>query len=136
MLRIVLIACGLLTLLAFPAIFLPISVMDGFHRGLGLGALPNGPIVQYLARSLSAFYAAFGSLTLLLASNIERYRPLVTWWGVTAIAFGMLLLGIDLTAGMPAQWMFGEVVFLICAGATVLLLQWLSRHPRRPPTQE
>jgi hypothetical protein len=127
MLRMVLIACGLLTLLAFPAVFLPASVMDAFHRGLGLGPLPEGPIVQYLARSLSAFYAAFGSLPLLLASNIERFAPLVTWWGMTAIGFGLLLLGIDLTAGMPTQWMLGEVVFLVCAGAAVLLLQWRSR---------
>jgi len=127
MLRLVLIACGALTLLALPAVFLPTSAMNAFHRGLGLGPLPDGPIVQYLARSLSAFYAAFGSLTLLLASDVERFAPLITWWGVTAIAFGLLLIGIDLTAGMPIPWMFGEVMFLVCAGAAVLLLQWQAR---------
>ena len=127
MLRLVLIVAGVSTLFAAPAIFFPPAAMDMFHRQLGLGPLPEGPIVQYLARSLSFFYAAFGSLTLLLAYDVNRYAPLVTWWGIAAIIFGVLLIGIDLTAGMPTSWMLGEVVFTICAGVAVLLLQWRSR---------
>ena len=123
MLRLVLLVAGVLTLLALPAVFLPVSTMDMFHRKLGLGPLPEGPIVLYLARSLSFFYAAFGSLTLLLATNTKRYAPLITWWGIAAVVFGILLLGIDLTAGMPLSWLLGEVTFTICAGAAVLLLQ-------------
>lgn len=126
MLRLVLVVSGVLTLMALPAVFLPTSSMDMFHRQLGLGELPEGPIVQYLARSLSFFYAAFGSLTLLLAYDLKRYGPLVTWWGVAAIVFGVLLLGIDLSAGMPTSWMLGEVTFTTCAGIAVLLLQWRS----------
>lgn len=123
MLRWLLIACGVLTLLALPAVFLPVPAMNYFHEQLGLGPLPKGPIVQYLARSLSAFYAAFGSLTLLLASDTKRYAPLITWWGITAIVFGVLLAGIDTIAGMPTSWMLGEVIFLLGTGTAVLLLQ-------------
>lgn len=126
MLRLLLIACGILTLLALPAVFLPVTAMSYFHEQLGLGPLPEGPIVQYLARSLSAFYAAFGSLTLILATDTKRYAPLITWWGIMALVFGALLAGIDTMAGMPTSWMLGEVVFLACAGAAVLLLQWRS----------
>jgi len=126
MLRLLLIVCGILTLLALPAVFLPVTAMNYFHEQLGLGPLPEGPIVQYLARSLSAFYAAYGSLTLLLATYTKRYAPLITWWGIMAIVFGALLAGIDTLAGMPTSWMLGEVVFLACAGAAVLLLQWRS----------
>jgi hypothetical protein len=133
MLRILLISAGVLTLLAFPAVFLPPAMMDKFHRDLGLGPLPEGPIVFYLARSLSFFYAAFGSLTLLLATDVKRYAPLVTWWGIAAIVLGIVLAGIDLTAGMPISWMLGEVVFTICAGVAVLLLQWRSRASTNPP---
>jgi hypothetical protein len=127
MLRLVLVIAGVSRLCALPAVFLPVSSMDFFHRQLGLGPLPEGPIVQYLARSLSFFYAAFGSLTLVLAYDLKRYAPLVTWWGIAAIVFGLLLCGIDLAAGMPTSWMLGEVVFTIAAGAAVLLLQWRSR---------
>ncbi|MBL9125737.1 MAG: hypothetical protein JNG90_19005, partial [Planctomycetaceae bacterium] len=71
---------------------------------------------------------AFGSLTLLLATDPRRYAPLITWWGVTAILFGVLLIGIDLTAGMPLSWMLSEVIFTICAGAGVLALQRRERR--------
>ena len=54
------------------------------------------------------------------------YAPLVPGWGLMALVFGVLLAGIDTPAGMPPSWMLGEVVFLACAGAAVLLLQWRS----------
>jgi hypothetical protein len=126
-LRWLLILNGIMTLLALPAVFLPTSTMDHFHRNLGLGPLPEGPIVQYLARSVSALYAAFGSLTLVLAWDLARYGPIITWWGITAVVFGALLLWIDLNAPMPAQWMWGEVVYLVLTGMLVLLLERQSR---------
>jgi hypothetical protein len=135
MLRLILNACGALTLLALPAVFLPQSAMDSFHRQLGLGRLPEGPIVQYMARSLAALYAAFGSMTLVLAYDVKRFAPLVTWWGIAALVLGVLLIGIDLTAGMPTQWMLGEVVFILCAGAAVLLLQRRARKQHAADAQ-
>jgi hypothetical protein len=129
-LRWLLVINGALTLLALPAVFMPTAWMDHFHRHLGLGPLPEGPIVQYLARSVSALYAAFGSLTLVLAWDVVRYGPIITWWGITAMVFGALLLWVDLNAPMPPQWMWGEVVYLVLTGAIVLLLQ--SQLPRPP----
>jgi len=128
-LRCVLVFNGAMTLLALPAVFLPTASMDAFHRGLGLGPLPEGPIVQYLARSVSALYAAFGSLTLVLAWDLVRYRPIIAWWGITAIIFGALLLWIDLNAPMPREWMWGEVGYLVLTGMAVLLLQSQIRRP-------
>ena len=58
LLRSILIFNGILTLCALPAVFLPTSLMDSTHRQLGLGPLPDGPIVQYLARSVAGLYAA------------------------------------------------------------------------------
>ena len=48
---------GITGLFAIPAIFLPYSWMNAIHDYMGLGELPDTPIVSYLARSLSAFYA-------------------------------------------------------------------------------
>jgi len=128
-LRWLLVLNGILTLCALPAVFMPTEWMDVFHRNLGLGALPEGPIVQYLARSVSALYAAFGSLTLVLSLDLARFAPLVTWWGITAIVFGALLLWVDTTAPMPAHWTWGEVPYLVLTGAVVLLLQSQVRQP-------
>jgi hypothetical protein len=129
-LRWLLIANGVMTLCALPAVFMPTAWMDAFHRHLFLQPLPDGPIVQYLARSVSALYAAFGSLTLVLALDLARYGPLITWWGITAMVFGALLLWVDTNAPMPAHWTWGEVPYLVLTGAVVLLLQSRMRGLR------
>jgi hypothetical protein len=51
--------------------------------------MPTGPVVEYLARSLSAFYALVGALCLVVAAALERYRPLVRFLGV---AFALMSL--------------------------------------------
>jgi len=59
--------------------------MDGIHHYVGLGEMPKSPIVNYLARSLSAFYAMLGAFTLFISFDINRYRNLVTLWAGPAI---------------------------------------------------
>jgi hypothetical protein len=72
---------GVPALFALVAVFMPSSWMAATHRWLGLGEMPTGPVVQYLARSLTAFYALFGALCLVVAGDVERYRPLVRFLG-------------------------------------------------------
>jgi hypothetical protein len=122
LLRWLLIANGVMTLLALPAVFLPTDWMDKFHPGLMLAPLPDAPVVQYLARSISALYAAFGSLTLLIAWDVRRFAPLVIWWGFAAIVFGLILTWVDLIAPMPAHWAWSEVPYTLITGLLVLLL--------------
>jgi CHASE2 domain-containing sensor protein len=132
LLRWLLIANGVMTLFALPAVFFPTSVMDMFHQQLMQAPLPAGPIVQYLARSVSALYAAFGSLTLVIAWDLRRFAPLVTWWGIVAILFGVILLGVDMNAPMPAHWTWGEVPYTVITGLLVLVLQrQMLRHQDR-----
>src|SRR5215468_5372863 len=65
---------GVGALFALVAVFMPVSWMAAAHRWLGLGEMPTGPVVEYLARSLSAFYALVGALCLVLTTDLERYR--------------------------------------------------------------
>ena len=88
-------------LFALVAVVMPVSWMAATHRWLGLGEMPTGPVVEYLARSLSAFYAIMGALCLVLATDLERYRPLVRFLGVAFALMSLALLGVDLAAGMP-----------------------------------
>jgi len=115
---------GVSGLFAIPAIFLPYSWMNAIHEYMGLGVLPDAPIVSYLARSLSAFYAVVSTITLFIASDIRRYRSFVTVWAIIAIMNGFVLLGIDVTAGMPVSWTVSEGPPVI---ATALLVLWLQR---------
>src|SRR6516225_2408943 len=83
---------GVGALFALLAVVMPTSWMAATHRWLGLGEMPTGPVVEYLARSLSAFYAIMGALCLVLTTDLERYRPLVRFLGV-AFALMSLVLG-------------------------------------------
>ena len=51
---------GIGSLFALVPVVMPLSWMAATHRWPGLGGMPTGPIVEYLARSLSAFYALIG----------------------------------------------------------------------------
>jgi hypothetical protein len=117
---------GVTALFALVAVFMPVSWMAATHRWLGLGEIPIAPVVEYLARSLSAFYAVFGALCLLVAFDLERYRPLVRSLGVAFALMSLVLLGVDLAAGMPWWWsasegpggaMFGALLFVLARPA-------------------
>jgi hypothetical protein len=99
---------GVSALFALVAVLMPVSWMAATHRWLGLGNLPTSPVVEYLARSLSAYYARFGALCLVVASDLERYRPLVRLLGVAFALMGLVLLGVDRAAGMPWWWSASE----------------------------
>src|SRR6516165_12646997 len=85
---------GVPALVALVAVVMPVSWMAATHRWLGLGEMPTGPVVEYLARSLSAFYAIMGAVCLVLATDLERYRPLVRFLGVAYVLMSLVLLGV------------------------------------------
>jgi hypothetical protein len=68
-------------LFALVAVVMPVSWTAATHRWLGLGEMPTAPVLEYLARSLSAFDALFGAVCLVVAADLKRYRPLVRFWG-------------------------------------------------------
>ena len=112
-------------LFAIPAIFLPYSWMNSIHEFMGLGTMPDSPIVSYLARSLSAFYAILGTITLCISFDIRGLRSFVRLWGMIVSLLGIVLLGIDFTSGMPLSWTLGEGPPALAIGLTVL---WCQRR--------
>ena len=118
---------GIPGLLALVPVFMPFSWMVATHRWLGLGEMPTAPVVEYLARSVSAFYALFGALCLVVASDLERYRPLVRFLGMAFALMGLVLLGVDLTAGMPWWWSAFEGPPGVLFGALIYILARLNR---------
>jgi hypothetical protein len=119
---------GIAALCAIPAIFFPYSWMNAVHQVAGLGQLPDDPIVSYLSRSLSLFYAGHGVIALYAASDVRRNHGLVKVLGWLFLITGLTILGIDLHAGMPTLWTVSESPFAIVVGGLVLVLQ---RHIQR-----
>ena len=115
-------------LLAFGAIFLPSEWMAVSHRRLGLGEFPASPLVDYLTRSVSALYGIHGGLYLAIARNLRRYAGILTYVASMNIVFGILMVGIDVSAGMPWYWTLGEGPPVLAFG--VLQLWMLRSVPR------
>ena len=113
---------GVGSLFALVAVVMPFSWMVATHRWLGLGEMPDGPVVEYLARSLSAFYAIMGALCVVVAADLERYRPLVRFLGVAFALMSVVLLGVDLAAGMPWWWTASEGPGGVVFGALLFVL--------------
>ena len=113
---------GVGALFALVAVVMPASWMAATHRWLGLGEMPTAPVVEYLARSLSAFYAVMGALCLVLTTDLERYRPLVRFLGVAFALMSLVLLGVDLAAGMPWWWSASEGPGGVVFGALLFVL--------------
>ena len=118
-LRFVLRCMGSVSLLALVAVIMPYSWMDATHQWLGLGRLPDQPIVGYLARSVSALYALVGALLWSLSFDLQRHRSTLCFLGVAIIVFGALLLGIDWAEGLPLYWRMGEGPWVMTMGAAI-----------------
>lgn len=113
---------GVVLLLAFAAVFLPVTWMATAHRWLGLGKFPSFPIVDYLTRSISILYGIKGGLYLLLSTDVRRFRPVIVYSAWAAIGFGLAMLVIDVRAGLPWTWTLGEGPFIILVGVAMLTL--------------
>ena len=105
-----------------PAV-MPFSWMTEVHVFLGMGELPEGPIMGYLTRSLSAMYALHGALVLFVSLDIRRYLPVVKCLAWLSIVFGVGMLFLDLSVGMPAWWTACEGPFIFVLGGVLL---WLA----------
>ena len=101
----------------------PESWMVAIHTELGLGQLPDAPIVGYLARSTSAFYAIIGGLFLAISFDLVRYRPIARYLGTAMAVFGAVLVVVDTLEGLPLSWTLWEGPFVCLFGLAVL---WLS----------
>lgn len=113
---------GTSSLLATIFVFVPHGLMDEVHRWLGLGELPDLPIMSYLTRSLSAFYALTGGLLWLISFEPVRYRAVIAYFGFGMCAGGLALGVIDNLAGLPLLWRVWEGPFLFVVGVVVLRL--------------
>ncbi len=103
----------------------PYAWMNAVHGWLGLGVLPDQPIVAYLTRSLSALYACVGVFFWCLSRDVKRYLSLLRCLTAIALGFAVSLFVIDAVNDLPAWWTLTEAAFLL---AWTLALWSLARR--------
>ena len=113
---------GIVLCCAVLALFLSDARMDEMHRAMGMGAIPDAPLVSYLTRTVSGLYFLRGVLVLLCSTDVVRYLPVVRLLGWGNLAFGVFVLVLDLRLGMPAFWTWTEGPSVIAIGSVMVIL--------------
>lgn len=116
-------AIAMLTALVFCVC--PFAWMDAIHQRMGLGAMPDIPIIRYLTRSLSGMYAYLGAVLWYLSGDVRRHRGTLLFLSITGLFFSVGVLFLDSAAGMPLFWTLSEgpMTILLCGILLVLLLR-------------
>ena len=99
---------GILAMLAIVAAFMPLSWMASVHESIGLGKMPDGPIVEYLARSLTAIYALLGCWIFYSSGRVSAQLGFVRLFGALFAVFGVVLWWVGFKSGLPIAWVLLE----------------------------
>lgn len=113
---------GAVELLAFIAVVMPRSWMEITNAWLGLGQMPEGPLLMFMIRQASYTYGVHGLSLWLIATDVERFRPFVVFNAVAFLVAAPVFFLIDFTSGMPLWWALGDPVSCGVFGAALLLL--------------
>ena len=117
-------------LLAIVGVLMPVDWMDAAHEHLLEQPLPRGPVVDYLARSVSVLYMVVGGLMILVSFNPTRYRAIVLYLAYVFLVLGAAVLVIDLINALPWWWTYPEGLGTLAVGVLLLILQ---RNVARAP---
>jgi hypothetical protein len=101
---------GGVCLLALIALWMPRGWMDAGHRWLGWGPFPDGPIAEYLARSVSALSGFYGGLLVALSTDVRRYAPLIRYQAAAIMVLSASGVVVGRWAGMPLWFVGGDAV--------------------------
>lgn len=89
-----------------------------------MGEFPRRPVVDYLARSVAALYGFHGILLFVVSADPAKYRTIINYLVFMNVGLGVMLIAIDLHAGLPMWWTLVEGPSVIAVG---LLLAVLNR---------
>lgn len=113
---------GTVEILAFVAVVMPRSWMEISHEWLGMGLMPDGPLVMFMIRQASYAYGMHGISLWVIATDVVRFRPLVIFNGIAFLLAAPVFFLIDYTSGVPFWWTIGDTLGCAFFGAGLLLL--------------
>ena|ERR1700686_3031083 len=106
------------------AVVMPTAWMAAISKWYGI-EFPDVPLMQYLARAMSAVYATMGASYWFMSCDVRRYLPLLRFTVPLTAVFTVATIALDLWIPMPPDWTVGEGVSLVVWTAA---LWWLVRR--------
>lgn len=125
---------GAIDVTSIAAAAMPYTWMQAINAWFGFGTLPDLPIVEYLARHVSLWYAAHAATLLFLATDVPRFHPAIRFIAWLGLAFMFGLVAIDVASGLPLSWTINE--FLGGSFEAVVLLILLRLAGRNSALSE
>jgi hypothetical protein len=121
---------GILCILAVVPLIMPARYLSIVHERLGLGPFPLAPIADYLARSVSALCVFYGGLLLLLATDVQRFGPVIRYQALAIMVLSAFGIIAGARAGLPTIWVAADAL-----GCWIFLvpIYVLSRRIRATP---
>jgi hypothetical protein len=119
---------GVFTALAVVAVFMPMAGMQWLHARLNVGPAPATPVFEYMARTVSALYVIHGGLCFVLASDVRRFGPVITYTASAQLVFAAVVLWVDYKVGLPRLWVAVEAPAILLMGGLTLYLRGRSRE--------
>ena len=113
---------GATEILAFIAVVMPRSWMQIANASVGLGEMPDGPLLMFMIRQASYTYGVHGLSLWLIATDVQRFRPFVVFNGIAFLIAAPVFVLIDLSSGMPLWWTVSDPLSCGFFGAALLLL--------------
>lgn len=113
---------GAVEILAFISVVMPRSWMEISHEWLGMGTMPDGPLVMFMIRQASYAYGMHGVSLLVLASDVVRFRPLIVFNGIAFLLAAPVFFLIDYASGVPFWWTIFDPLACGSTGVALLML--------------
>jgi hypothetical protein len=117
---------AIVQMLTFAVVLMPVEWIASWHAWLGVGVMPDDPVLRYVIRGAALAQAAIGVLLWVIATDVVRYRPLVITISAIYLIGAPAYYCIDATAGMPRFWGVFDCAFCFLAGGALLTLCLLS----------
>ena len=118
---------GIFDCCAAIAVVAPRAWLADAHAWLGLGVLPDTPVVNYLMRSASALYALFGLTMVVLSCDVRRYCQLIGFLSWAALVHGAVIVWIGIATGLPSWWPVLEGIGYFAPATAMLALYYRVR---------
>jgi hypothetical protein len=125
---------AIIQMLTFAVVLMPLEWIASWHAWLGVGVMPDDPVLRYVIRGAALAQAAIGVLLWVIATDVVRFRPLVVATATIYLIGAPAYYWIDATAGMPHFWCIFDCAFCFFTGGVLMTLCLLSARNKSPQT--